>query len=76
MQNGISNRTMPYYNSHTLSNKKAVLQEEEKKTEIEKQNVMLFNKMMRIMKRPDPNNQPKIPLPPKSKNGTTNSRLT
>ena len=28
-----------------------------KKTEIEKQNVLLFNKMMRIMKRNDPYNQ-------------------
>ena len=37
---------------------------------------MLFNKMMKIMKRPDPNNQPKIPLPLKGKNSTNNSRLT
>ena len=42
---------------HYISNKKAALMEEFKKTEIEKQNVLLFNKMMRIMKRPDPHNQ-------------------
>lgn len=59
MQSGNSNRTMPINppNNHTLSNKKAVLAEEQKRTEIEKQNVLLFNKMMRIMKRNDPHNQ-------------------
>lgn len=45
-------------NGHFISNKKAVMAEEEKKCEIEKQNVLLFNKMMRIMKRNDPHNQP------------------
>lgn len=39
-------------------NKKAQMLEEEKKTEIEKSNLMLFNKMRNIMGRADPRNKP------------------
>lgn len=38
-----------------MSHKKAIQLEEDKKLEIEKQNVLLFNKMMKIMKRNDAN---------------------
>lgn len=78
MQSG-SNRTMPISNQvpvHYPSNKKAVLMEEFKKTEIEKQNVLLFNKMMRIMKRPDPLNQPKNSSLKNNRMAFENSRIT
>ena len=40
------------------NNRKAIQQEEDKKTEIEKNNLILFNKMRRIMNRGDPCNRP------------------
>lgn len=41
-------------------NRKAEQLEEERKTEIEKSNVILFNRMMKIMKRTNPSNRPPL----------------
>lgn len=62
--------------NHSISNKKAALMEEFKKTEIEKQNVLLFNRMMRIMKRPDPLNQPKTSMQRNNRTAIEYSRIT
>jgi hypothetical protein len=43
---------------NTRQNRKALQLDEDKKTEIEKHNIMLFNKMKKIMNRPDPHNRP------------------
>jgi len=43
--------------NHNRHNKKALQQEEDKKTEIERNNLILFNKMLKIMKRNDPCNR-------------------
>lgn len=45
---------------NTRQNKKAQQLEEDKKTEIEKHNLVLFNKMKRIMNRNDPHNKPPL----------------
>lgn len=77
VQTGNASRTTPVANfNHSISNKKAVYVEEQKKTEIEKHNVLLFNKMMRIMRRNDPNNKPNyIQLSRTTKNISENSRI-
>jgi hypothetical protein len=67
---------MPMNGNHNITNKKAIMVEEQKKTEIEKQNVLLFNKMMKIMKRADPNNQPRMSIPQRSRTGVNYSRIT
>lgn len=60
MQSTLPSRSALRPSRHKASTP-AQLHQEERKTAIEKDNVLLFNKMMHIMKRPDPCNQPTLP---------------
>lgn len=51
--------TMPASSHHhSVSYKRSTFAKEEKRNEIERQNALLFTRMMKIMKRKDPYNQP------------------
>lgn len=57
MQSFNQSRVAVSANPHNRHNKKALQLEEDKKTEIERDNLILFNKMLKIMKRRDPCNR-------------------